>query len=90
VGDVVFNIKSCGRDFYLVNTGAGLGHWNSIWSQNNRTYGLISRCYDLKMTFEDYVPHTETSGGLIFSECGTLSLSDILTGAGGIGHLCFW
>ncbi|WP_181942413.1 hypothetical protein, partial [Klebsiella variicola] len=87
VGKAVFNIKNCGRDFCLINTGAGLGHWDSIWSQNNRTYGLISRCYDLKMTFEDYVPHTETSGGLIFSECGTLSLSDILTGAGGIGHL---
>lgn len=90
VGKAVFNIKTCGRDFYLKNTGAGMGHFHSVWTQNNRTYGYISNCYDLTMTFEDYVPHNETSGGLVFSECGTLSLENILIGAGGIGHLAIW
>ncbi|QBQ78970.1 tail fiber protein [Escherichia phage vB_EcoM_KWBSE43-6] len=90
VGNAVFNIKNCGRDFMLTNTGAGLGHFHSVWSQNNRLPGYISNCYDLTMTYEDYVPHNETSGGLIFSECGTLSLENILIGAGGVGHLCIW
>lgn len=90
VGKAVFNIKTCGRDFYLRNTGAGMGHFHSIWTQNNRVTGYISNCYDLTMTFEDYVPHNETSGGLVFSECGTLSLENILIGAGGVGHLCIW
>lgn len=90
VGQAVFNIKTCGRDFYLRNTGAGMGHFHSVWTQNNRVNGYISNCYDLTMTFEDYVPHNETSGGLIFSECGTLSLENILIGAGGVGHLCIW
>lgn len=90
VGDVVLNIKTCGRDFYFTNTGAGMGHWNSVWTQNNRVPGSISNCYDLTMTYEDYVPHNETSGGLILSECGTMSLKNILIGAGGVGHLCIW
>lgn len=90
VGKAVFNIKNCGRDFCLTNTGAGMGHFHSVWTQNNRVPGYISNCYDLTMTFEDYVPHNEKSGGLIFSECGTLSLENILIGAGGAGHLCVW
>lgn len=90
VGDVALNIKSCGRDFYLTNTGAGMGHWASVWVQNNRIYGWIANCYDLTMTLENYIPHNETSGGLVFSECGTMSLNNVLIGAGGIGNLCVW
>lgn len=90
VGKATFNIKHCGRDFLLKNCGAGMGHFHSVWTQDNSQPGYIWRCYDITMTFEDYVPHTEERGGLIFSECGTLSLENILTGAGGIGHLCVW
>ncbi|HHZ9846008.1 TPA: hypothetical protein ACWONH_001379 [Escherichia coli] len=74
----------------LKNCGAGMGHFHSVWTHDNSQPGYIWRCYDITMTFEDYVPHTEERGGLIFSECGTLSLENILTGAGGIGHLCVW
>ena len=90
VGKAAFNFKTCGQDFYLTNTGAGLGHFHSVWTQNNRLPGYISNCYDLTMTFENYVPHNEKSGGLIFSECGTMSLENILVGAGGIGNLFLW
>lgn len=90
VGKAAFNFKTCGQDFYLTNTGAGLGHFHSVWTQNNRLPGYISNCYDLTMTFENYIPHNEKSGGLIFSECGTMSLENILVGAGGIGNLFLW
>lgn len=89
-GKVAINIKTCGRDFYLNNTGAGLGHMHSVWTQNNSQPGQFNSCYDLTLTFEDYVPHTETRGGLIFNACGTLSLENILVGAGGVGHVAFW
>ncbi|WP_458020240.1 hypothetical protein, partial [Klebsiella pneumoniae] len=67
-----------------------MGHWASVWVQNNRIYGWIANCYDLTMTFENYIPHNEKSGGLVFSECGTMSLMNVLVGAGGIGDLCIW
>ncbi|HFT4300078.1 TPA: phage tail fiber protein [Klebsiella quasipneumoniae] len=90
VGKAAFNIKHCGRDFLLKNCGAGMGHFHSVWTQDNSQPGYIYSCYDLTLTYEDYVPHTEERGGLIFEACGTLSLENILTGAGGVGHLCIW
>lgn len=90
LGSVVFNAKTCGRDFFLNNCGAGFGHMHSVWTQNNSQPGLLRNMYDVTLTFEDYVPHNETRGGLIIDTCGTLSLENILIGAGGIGHLCIW
>lgn len=90
IGKAAINIKTCGRDFYLNNCGAGFGHMHSVWTQNNSQPGQLNSLYDVTLTFEDYVPHTETRGGLIINACGTLSLENILIGAGGIGHLCVW
>lgn len=90
VGKAAFNVKHCGRAFLLKNCGAGMGHFHSMWVQDTAIPSWMYSCYDVTMLFEDYVPHTEERGGLIFEACGTLSLNNILTGAGGVGHLCIW
>lgn len=90
IGKSCINVKYCGRDFCLNNTGAGFGHMHSVWTQDNSQPGIFKNMYDVTLTYEDYVPHTETRGGLIIDTCGTMSLENILIGAGGIGHLCIW
>ncbi|WP_162995475.1 hypothetical protein [Klebsiella variicola] len=89
LGKAKLAANACGRTFCLSNTGAGFGHILSVWSQDNRWRNVFSNMYDVSvLAYEDYVPHTEDTGGLLIDSCGTMNFPELLTGAGGRGRIC--
>ncbi len=89
IGKAFFNFKSCGRDFLVRANGAGLGHIQSIWSQNMLLPGHLKDLYDVHLTYENFVPHEEDTGGFILENVGG-NLGMVNIGAGGKGNLCIW
>ncbi|HDS5113415.1 TPA: hypothetical protein QHZ45_005646, partial [Klebsiella variicola] len=88
LGKAKLAANACGRTFCLSNTGAGFGHILSVWSQDNRWRNVFSNMYDVSvLAYEDYVPHTEDTGGLLIDSCGTMNFPELLTGAGGRGRI---
>ena len=91
LNDSTMRINTCGRGFYLKNTGSGFGHISSIWEQNNTSPSQLVNMYDVTIDkYEDYVPPLLLTGGLIIDSCGTISMGKLLIGSGGGPHVSIW